>query len=223
MASGWWDNSGAISGCVAAYRAVGAASQAASYINLQNPGTYDAAAGVAPTWDASTGWSFNGSTQYLTTGLTPANDQGWSMLVRFANVQTNGNPWSVGAGQGPYFVIAPQFIANNLMVIGNGDFITTPYLVTGTAGFAGNKAYNGGSQVGGTIATSAGTFAALRIGADADGGAKHKGDILAVVVYNSVLSAGNVATLTTLMNALAVDAAKGLPIIAHHHRAVFGG
>lgn len=214
MAEGWWSNDGAISGCVAAYRAIGAASLAASYVNLANPGTYDAAPGTAPSFDASTGWTFNGSTQYLTTGLTPDNTQGWSMLVRFANNQTNGNPWGVGAGQSPYFVVAPQFIPGNLMVLGNGDFITAPYLVTGTAGFAGNKGYRAGSQVTGTIATQAGTFGALRIGWDADGGAKHKGDILAVAVYNSVLTSGQVSTLTTLMDALTAQSI--VPHLAAH-------
>ncbi len=45
-ASTWWDNNGAISGCVAAYQPKGAADLAASYVNLANSGTYNAAPGV---------------------------------------------------------------------------------------------------------------------------------------------------------------------------------
>jgi hypothetical protein len=68
--------------CVAAYAAIGAGSQALSYVNLANPGTYDLTAPVAaPTWDAGTGWKFNGTTQYLATGITPA--AGWSWMVRY--------------------------------------------------------------------------------------------------------------------------------------------
>ena len=60
-----WYLAGGISAanCLAAYQPKGAASLAASYSNLANPGTYNAAPGVAPTFDASTGWTFNGSTQ----------------------------------------------------------------------------------------------------------------------------------------------------------------
>lgn len=68
-AADWWVVPGKT--CVAAYQPIGAASLAASYVNLANPGTYDAAPGVAPTWASATGWTFNGSTQYLTTGITP--------------------------------------------------------------------------------------------------------------------------------------------------------
>ena len=58
----WWEAGGA-TGAVAVYQPIGAASLAASYVNLANPGTYDAAPGVAPTW-ASAGWTSNG-TEYL--------------------------------------------------------------------------------------------------------------------------------------------------------------
>ena len=60
----WWK----ISSPVVAYQPKGAVSLAASYSNLVNPGTNDAALGVAPTWNATDGWIFNGSTQYLSTG-----------------------------------------------------------------------------------------------------------------------------------------------------------
>ena len=70
--------------CIAAYQPKGAADLAASYVNLITPGTYNAAPGTAPTFDAATGWTFNGSTQYLTTGVVPAS--GYSMLVRVADM-----------------------------------------------------------------------------------------------------------------------------------------
>ena len=52
-AAGWWVVVGKT--CIAAYQPKGAASLAASYVNLQQPGTYDAAPGVAPTWAAGGG------------------------------------------------------------------------------------------------------------------------------------------------------------------------
>jgi hypothetical protein len=54
-ATPWWYVAGQT--CVAAYQPIGAPSLAASYVILANPGTYDAAPGVAPTFDAATGWT----------------------------------------------------------------------------------------------------------------------------------------------------------------------
>ena len=84
---GWWDLNGTITSCVAAYQPKGAASYAASKVNLANPGTYNAVDGTAyPTWDTSTGWKGNGASQYLSTGL-PYNFK--SAIVRFSGIGSN--------------------------------------------------------------------------------------------------------------------------------------
>ena len=88
-ASGWWLSGGiSAANCKAAYAPKGAASLVASYSNLNAPGTNDAAPGTAPTWDATNGWIFNGTNQYLTTGIVPA--AGYSMIVRFSNLTSDG-------------------------------------------------------------------------------------------------------------------------------------
>lgn len=83
-----WYLSGGISAanCIAAYQPKGAASLAVSYSNLANPGTNDAAPGTAPTWDDVNGWIFNGTSQFLTTGIFP--DAGWSWAVLWSNTGT---------------------------------------------------------------------------------------------------------------------------------------
>lgn len=54
---------------LATFQPIGAASLAASYSNLINPGTNDAAPGTAPTFNAATGWAFaSASLQYLEIG-----------------------------------------------------------------------------------------------------------------------------------------------------------
>lgn len=65
-----WYLAGGVSpaNCIAAYQPKGAASYAASLVNLANPGTYDCTEGVAPTWDIA-GWSFDGTDDYLITGF----------------------------------------------------------------------------------------------------------------------------------------------------------
>ena len=82
----WWQVAGAT--CIAAYQPKGAADLATSYVNLANPGTYNAAPGVAPTLGAD-GWDFNGSTQYLSSGVL-VNGSTHSVIVRFSAVTGNG-------------------------------------------------------------------------------------------------------------------------------------
>lgn len=221
MASGWWDDNGAISGCVAAYRAIGAASLAASYSNLQSPGTFDASPGVAPTFSAATGWTFNGTTQYLTTGITPANTQAWSLLVRFSNGPTASTQCLIGSsasgGAAPYFLLFPYWAGGLNGLYGNGNyraFLTG--LTSGVIGFGGNQSYQNGSAVGATIPSNAGTIPAIYIGARNTNGTMEypiSAKVQAVVIYSSVLTAGNVATLTTAMNALAASSSH--PSILH--------
>lgn len=82
---GWWDLDGTLTSCVAAYQAKGAVSQAASYVNLANAGTYDLTAGGSPTWDSG-GWKF-GAGNYLNTGIIPS-DITWSYIAKFSNKPT---------------------------------------------------------------------------------------------------------------------------------------
>lgn len=68
-----------------AYQPFGAASLAASYVNLITPGTNDAAPGTAPNFDASYGWDFvSASNHYLNVGSSsPIPNAPISVLVLF--------------------------------------------------------------------------------------------------------------------------------------------
>jgi len=68
-----WYRAGSAPAPVVAYQAKGATSLVASYSNLVTPGTNNVAPGVAPTFNSTTGWSFDGISQYLKTGVVPAN------------------------------------------------------------------------------------------------------------------------------------------------------
>ena len=78
-----WYLAGGVSAanCIAAYQPIGAASYASSKVNLANPGTYDAVEGVAPDWDAANGWRFNGTNDYLNSGIVHTKD--YTALARF--------------------------------------------------------------------------------------------------------------------------------------------
>src|SRR4030042_328416 len=82
-----WYLSGGIpkADCLAAYQPKGAASYAASKVNIVNPGTYDLTDGAAfPTWDVVNGWTFaDGSLQYLSISRAIKTAVPLSMVCRF--------------------------------------------------------------------------------------------------------------------------------------------
>ena len=87
---GWWDLNGTITSCVAAYQPKGAASYAASKVNLANPGTYNAVDGTAPDWDAVNGWKFDGVDDWLDTDAVVTDRYG-ALIVRFSGATTQNN------------------------------------------------------------------------------------------------------------------------------------
>jgi hypothetical protein len=202
----WW-STGGISSCVAAYQAIGAASLAASYLNLANPGTNDAAPGTAPTFDASTGWTFNGSTQYLTTGVVPA-DGTWSMIVRYSDsVSTNMVCGSLNVRNGvKRFYISPYRAAYVEYGIGTLDFFqVAPALVTGVLAMAGTKCYRNGADEGVTATNNAGSSKPIFIGGinyDNTPSFLLACKVQAFAVYNATLTAPQVADVAAFMTML---------------------
>lgn len=235
----WWEAGGA-SGAVAVYQPIGAASLAASYSNLCNPGTYDAAPGTAPTFNAATGWTFNGTTQHLVTGVVAA--AGWSAVVRYANAAGGAAQLLMGAGNATdrALIVGPRYTGDgrtNELIMGNGNL----YYATSGAGSgqaSGVVAITGESVLYHDGAAVPMTFWAARnyettndlyIGAvnyaGAFGTASHYGgDIQAVAIYNNTLDAAEVAAVSAAMAALPVSAvvASVVAQMTHHH-AVFGG
>lgn len=72
----WWLGNGAVpkSNSYTIYDPLVALSLSESYINLANPGTRNAAPGIAPGFSLVSGWSFNGINQYLNTNQPPGNE-----------------------------------------------------------------------------------------------------------------------------------------------------
>ena len=205
----WYLSGGiAAANCIAAYQPKGAADYAASKVNLANPGTKNAVDGAAyPTWDATNGWIFNGSTQYLSSGVVPVNNQGWSMIVRFSEY-TSGDDTVCGmyedAGGVRTFNIGRN---GGLTYFRNGGAVSYVLsLALGVLAIAGSKGYQNGSFAT-DIPSATGTInQPVYIGANAyNGGAvtnKFDGNIQALAIYNTVLTATQVGLLTTAMAAL---------------------
>lgn len=208
----WWSVAGQT--CLAAYQAKGAASQAASYANLADPGTYDCTTIAAPTWDGSTGWTFNGTSQWLRTGLLypGGSDQVWSVALRFANATMGTGPRilcaSIGAptayrdrGYGIGIRSATEYVfwapSNAWLTLSTGGGVM---IVAGSAAY-----YNGSPLI-----TCRNSPAAQECQFTIGGAQQKNGsgmwfapvDVIAAAIYSSTLTAGQAADLTSAMAAL---------------------
>lgn len=198
----------ALANVVAAYQPIGAASLAASYSNLANPGTNDAAPGVAPTWASATGWTFNGSTQYLTSGIAPAS--GYSVVIRISGGPTSGNnQYALASYDGTgntYFRIilrdAGRCIYNN----GNTTLVDTEAAqAAGVWGMTPTDAYRDGTSQGSLGGWSGTNTRPIYIGARNLAGtadAFTAFNCLAYALYNTALTGAQVAAITTAAAAL---------------------
>lgn len=198
-----------LANCVAAYQPKGAANLAASYINLANPGTYDCTAPVAaPTFNASTGWSFaSASSQYLVTGVIPALNQTWSLLIRFSAWNYLNNEMLAGCVSSPGFGFYSTGAPITAMNGTQANAVTAGARgAAGVVGFRGKATYLDG--VAGTdIPTANGPAATedIYIGAFNNAGSPGfylNGNILAIAVYNTTITEAQLLAITTAMAAL---------------------
>lgn len=224
--TGVWD----IDGIVAAYEPVNASTLSQSYINLANPGTYDASpAGTAPT--LSGGWSFDGTPgNHLLTGIIQS-DALWSMVVRF---HSSSGDERAAVGKVEYYTpsfppgASPIEVGLSLIPrILSGDDMThafnagnvsnyTPALSAGVMAVTGGKgatpmvaAYgyvDGVSQEIGTLWHDGFVEPGLQplfIGAENNNGTARYpfvGVITHLYVYNRVLTPEEVSTITTAIS-----------------------
>ena len=201
----WWEPTTGSYTVVAAYQPIGAASLAASYVNLADPGTNDAAPGSAPSFDASYGWDFNGSSNYLTTGVIPTS--AYTLIVRFSENVTGDN----------YLVattIAPTDTVYGYRSSGSyhgyinvgSHWIDSAGPAAAVIAIAGKTAYRDGSSVGGISGGSATWETELYIGCrnvspfGQDNYTTAK--IQAIAIYSTTLDATQVAEITDNMEAL---------------------
>lgn len=203
-----------LANCVGAYRAIGAADYAGSKVNLATPGTDNAGNGAAyPTWASGTGWTLNGTTQYLTTPITPPRNQTWSMFVRYSNPAWFVTDWECHIGSdakaGYSMALGLRNYDGNMRVMwcnttyGLG---TTAAPLTGNYGMAGRVSYmDGVADLTAGAASNTGNHSALWIGALNWGGTPIQfvsGSILAVAVYNVTLTQTQITALVAAMAAL---------------------
>jgi hypothetical protein len=198
-----WYRAGGAPAPVAAYQPKGAIDLATSYVNLVNPGTYNAAPGVAPTFNAATGWTFALSA-YLSTGITGALPGTWTMLIRLSDVDTAAGRYAMGTHDANnnkrwWIQIAA---ANNVYAVGSTGSAGIASKTAGVLAVAGREIYHDGVSAGtvalGTYeAATEAIFIGGRIAA-----ASLIGKIQAVAIYNSVLSSAQVLAVSSAMSLL---------------------
>jgi hypothetical protein len=208
--------------CTAAYDAIGATSLLDSYTDESGAG-HPCAPGVAPTWTAGVGWTFNGTTQYLTTGVVPAS--GYSMLVRFSGASGLYRPIA-GCGYGvagERFFVGREDAASGMSYGYSGFALRLPSAASGVIGLAGNQPYRDGVTDGASIAGLLSTARAIYIGAGNGSVASlFLGNIAALAIYSGTLLAADVLAITNAMNALPTAASSAmLHMMLEHARLGF--
>lgn len=203
----WWEVAGQT--CVAAYQPKGAADIAASYVNLANPGTYNAAPGVAPTWASATGWTFNGTTQYLTTGVVPSADNTWSMLCQLSNGDMTATRDLIGCYPNPVtnrFYIRSWHSATEMIYgIGSTARFTSPSMTSGICAIGGLQGYRNGVADGAPGVAGSGSFPQVLVGCANYGGVPvnfYSGNIQAIAIWDTTLTAAQVAAISAACAAL---------------------
>lgn len=197
----WWLSGGISSAnCFGAWQAKGAASLAASYVNLNNPGTNDLTVGGAPTFDTSTGWTFDGWSSYLISGLKPGPTM--SAIVRFSSVASDGA--LIGSLNNYWFGFRPNLGGTTTTFYHSYRVDFTGQTLSGTMANAAAEGFVDGVSLGaiGTGGSDDSTYY-LHIGRYY--GAEERwldGKIQAVAFYTSTLTSSQIAALHTAMMAL---------------------
>lgn len=201
----WWDV--AAGACISAYLAKGAASLAASYEDLTTESD-DITPGSAPSWLAERGWIFDGS-QYLVPDLGSP-DEEWSVFIRYANatIVVQDSEYLAGCTDGSEtcgIMFNNGFGSHRHYNIGSsGNIGGTP--TEGILGFAGKSTYINTVFDAADIPAGTDTISEdFYIGCLNNNGTPAQyfdGDIIAIAIYNEVLTDAQAIQLMENMNTL---------------------
>lgn len=194
----------ALPGVVAAWQPVRAPGPLLARYNMAHGGDnrYRATDGTAPTWHGALGWQFNGSSQYLATGVVTTRT--WSYLVRFASASANLISLGVvdETGGTHYDFIRPRTTTNRQYYLGEAGVTVAGAQTSGVMGRAGVTCYLNGMADGTISSFNAPSALQHYIGAlNFNGSAAqyHNGTILAQAFYSRTLSAADVWTASRQM------------------------
>lgn len=184
----WYAGGGSLAACVGAYKAIGAASLAASYVNIITPGTADAYVGVgkvAPTLGAN-GWVWDGVTTQQMLRIDAALSETTCII---ASVGTTG---AGGDGNGRLFqyigggrLVVPQNASSQSTWTNTNTLVSTPVTSTDEMCQAGKKIFiNGVLQ--NTHNAGAVSDTGLTIGNQNAGSRQLNGFVQSFAIYSSL-------------------------------------
>ena len=194
----WWLAGGiSADNCIAAYQAKGAASYAASLVNLANEGTYDLTTTVDPAWSADTGWTFGtGTYRYLYAGF--------SMTTQDLTIASRSNLIDYGdSGLGRIWSSNNNALRQYTSTFVNSSSVSET--ATGSHIFilAGLELYTDGSKTDSLSSGSVVTGSSMIIGNSSTAGTRTiNGTIQAIAFYNTTITGAQVSALNTAMAAL---------------------
>lgn len=202
----WYLSGGvAVANGIASYQPKGAASLAASKINLANAATHTLTDGTTPpVFDTAVGWTF--TSDWLISDIVP-DSINWSVIVRFTGLAAE-----LKALFGCYTSSTRNFwLRNNAgncqaQQGGAGSYIA-PALTTGTYAICGKKVYRDGVNetpdiaAGGTAPSHA-IFIGCYNNAGTAAAPITQGSFQAIAFYDTVLSPAQVLAIHTAMMAL---------------------
>ena len=207
---GWWLSGGiAAENCIAAYQPIGAASKAASLVNLTGNAAYNAVELETVGWDDTNGWKRESGAGYIGTGVAPASSA-WTIIIRFSGVVEAAPSYQYIMGEaqsskrmiiGNYeAAIRRSYYNTDLLRIENGAVTSGVMAIAGQTGY-----YNGAPD--GTIPsgwTGAATTNIYILGCNGLAETYYNDTIYAqaAAIYNATLTAQQIADLTTAMAAL---------------------
>jgi hypothetical protein len=206
----WYLQSGLVVGdCVAVYEPLKARTLTEAKVNVINPGTKDLTGGVDPAFDNNKGLAFNGSSQYLQTGIIPATNM--TVIVKFMDSADPG----VGNNTcifGSYNLAGKAFLIMNsngeVPAVVNygyqGQLRVTPRLTSGVLAIAGSKAYRNGAVESSDIPSTTLPEWEIYLGClNYNNGTKvqyFNGKVCLFAVYNKQLSPTQILAVTNRMN-----------------------
>lgn len=196
----WWLAGGIPrDACVAAYQPKGAADLATSYINLANPGTYNVtqATDKPPTFNTLTGWSNNTSitnTQDIRC-IIPSTSVKHSYICRVSASAHSGNQRNVQGIGADAVHIYFRYTDHKTYLRGyNSTGASASYAADRILCIVPGGSFIDGVSIG-SYAAGTGTITGFEL-------LKAIGEVAAVAIYNTTLTAYQVAALTNAIRAL---------------------
>lgn len=207
----WWLAGGIPAANVAGvWQAKGAASLDASYLRLAgDEGNADidptVVGGVAPGWDATNGWQFDGSNDFLATGIVP--DSSMAAIFRFSDFtgidryQSPLGSANVGPAA-PYYFFFVNRASKVRYAWGNSYKDVSPAMTAGVLAINNALGYRNGVAETITISTWSGTAAPVFIGKCNNNSTPCPIYIQAAAFYKAAITDEQVAAVTTAVLAL---------------------